>query len=149
MTGENTVENMIENKGYAIAISNDSNQSSAEKIYLKPMALYIPDVATGLVIELINNLDDTNNDGEGFTLTVTNKNNGVSVDSHFSTLEDLKNPTTSADAVKDLVNIVRGYDTDEETNVCGWQRVFYRVNNSYLKNTIFMVSIRQSMLTEI
>uniref|UniRef100_UPI003F5822D4 DUF1869 domain-containing protein n=1 Tax=Hafnia alvei TaxID=569 RepID=UPI003F5822D4 len=120
MTGENTVENMIENKGYAIAISNDSNQSSAEKIYLKPMALYIPDVATGLVIELINNLDDTNNDGEGFTLTVTNKNNGVSVDSHFLTLEDLKNPTTSADAVKDLVNIVRGYDTDEETNVCGW-----------------------------
>lgn len=115
-----TVENTVENKGYAVAISNESNQSRAEKIYLKPMALYIPDIATGLVIELVNNLDDTSNNGDGFTLTVTNKNNGVSVDSHFSALENLKNPATSADAVKDLVNIVRGYDSDEETNVCGW-----------------------------
>ncbi len=115
-----TVENTVENKGYAIALSNESSQHSAEKTYLKPMALYIPDIATGLVIELVNNLDDTSNNGDGFTLTVTNKNNGVSVDSHFSTLDDLKNPATSADAVKDLVNIVRGYDSDEETNVCGW-----------------------------
>ncbi|MBL3244820.1 DUF1869 domain-containing protein, partial [Klebsiella pneumoniae] len=23
-------------------------------------------------------------------------------------------------AVKDLINIVRGYESDEETNVCGW-----------------------------
>lgn len=53
-----TVENTVENKGYAIALSNESSQHSAEKTYLKPMALYIPDVATGLVIELINNLDD-------------------------------------------------------------------------------------------
>ncbi|PLL90081.1 hypothetical protein CWN68_33520, partial [Klebsiella michiganensis] len=22
--------------------------------------------------------------------------------------------------VKDLINIVRGYESDEETNVCGW-----------------------------
>lgn len=110
----------VENKGYAISISNESNQSSAEKIYLKPMALYIPDIATGLIIELINHLDDKNNGGEGFTLTVTNKNNGVSVDKHFSTLEDLQDPAGSADAVKDLINIVRGYDSDEETNVCGW-----------------------------
>ncbi|MBQ5208681.1 DUF1869 domain-containing protein, partial [Klebsiella pneumoniae] len=26
----------------------------------------------------------------------------------------------AADAVKDLINIVRGYESDEETNVCGW-----------------------------
>nr|HEK7621081.1 DUF1869 domain-containing protein [Klebsiella quasipneumoniae] len=24
------------------------------------------------------------------------------------------------DAVKELINIVRGYESDEETNVCGW-----------------------------
>lgn len=115
-----TVENVVENKGYAIALSNESSQHSAEKTYLKPMALYIPDVAIGLVMELINNLDDKNTNGEGFTLTVTNKNNGVSVDKHFPTLEDLKDPATSSDALKDLINIVRGYDSDEETNVCGW-----------------------------
>ena len=31
-----------------------------------------------------------------------------------------KDPQTAADAVKDLINIVRGYESDEETNVCGW-----------------------------
>lgn len=110
----------VENKGYAITLSNAGNQIRAEKIYLKPMALYIPDVASGLVTELINNLGDTTNNGKGFILTVTNKNNGVSVDTPFSTLDDLKDPSVSADAVKNLINIVRGYDTDEETNVCGW-----------------------------
>ncbi|MFM3287482.1 DUF1869 domain-containing protein, partial [Klebsiella quasivariicola] len=32
----------------------------------------------------------------------------------------LGDPSTAADAVKDLINIVRGYESDEETNVCGW-----------------------------
>lgn len=51
---------------------------------------------------------------------MTNNNNGVSVDSEFATLAGLQDPQTAADAVKDLINIVRGYESDEETNVCGW-----------------------------
>ena len=35
-------------------------------------------------------------------------------------LAELQDPQTAADAVKDLINIVRGYESDEETNVCGW-----------------------------
>lgn len=111
-----------ENQGYALTLSNCANHRSAEKIYLKPMALYIPDVAASVVAELIKGLGDKNSDGEAFLLTVTNKNNGVSVDKEFSSLTELENPATSADAVKELVNIVRGYETDEDTNVCGWQR---------------------------
>ena len=84
------------------------------------MALYIPDVAASVVAELITDLGDKNSNGEAFLLTVTNKNNGVSVDKEFSSLTELENPATSADAVKELVNIVRGYETDEDTNVCGW-----------------------------
>lgn len=109
-----------ENQGYALTLSNCANHRSAEKIYLKPMALYIPDVAVGVVAELIKNFPDKNNHGEAFLLTVTNKNNGVSVDKEFSSLTELEDPATSADAVKELVNIVRGYETDEDTNVCGW-----------------------------
>jgi len=51
---------------------------------------------------------------------VTNKNNGVSVDKDFATLSELQDPAIAADAVKELINIVRGYESDEETNVCGW-----------------------------
>ncbi|WP_228736856.1 DUF1869 domain-containing protein, partial [Klebsiella variicola] len=53
-------------------------------------------------------------------LTVTNNNNGVSVDKTFSSLAALRDPLTAADTVKDLINIVRGYESDKETNVCGW-----------------------------
>ena len=109
-----------ENQGYALTLSNCENHRSAEKIYLKPMALYIPDVAASVVAELITDLGDKNSNGEAFLLTVTNKNNGVSVDKEFSSLTELENPATSADAVKELVNIVRRYETDEDTNVCGW-----------------------------
>ncbi|MEX4928087.1 DUF1869 domain-containing protein, partial [Klebsiella pneumoniae] len=42
------------------------------------------------------------------------------VDKTFSSLAALRDPLTAADAVKDLINIVRGYESDEETNVCGW-----------------------------
>ena len=38
-----------------------------------------------------------------YTVTVTNNSNGV-----------------AADVVKDLVNTVRAYDTENEHEVCGW-----------------------------
>jgi hypothetical protein len=85
------------------------------------MALYVPDIATQAVAEaLISTLSVDNAGGESFILTVTNNNNGVSVDSEFASLAELQDPQTAADAVKDLINIVRGYESDEETNVCGW-----------------------------
>ncbi|WP_117077943.1 DUF1869 domain-containing protein, partial [Klebsiella pneumoniae] len=72
------------------------------------------------VSELISTLSTDNAGEKGFILTVTNNNNGVSVDSEFATLAGLQDPQMAADAVKDLINIVRGYESDEETNVCGW-----------------------------
>ena len=84
------------------------------------MALYVPDIAVQAVAELISPLSPDNAQGKGFLLTVTNNNNGVSVDKEFAELSELQDPTVAADAVKDLVNIVRGYESDEETNVCGW-----------------------------
>lgn len=71
------------------------------------------------VNDLLSKLPDDREEGE-FLLTVTNNNNGVSVDKTFSSLAALRDPLTAADAVKDLINIVRGYESDEETNVCGW-----------------------------
>lgn len=109
-----------ENKGYSLAVINGNNKDKKEKVYLKPMALYIPDIATQAVAELISTLSVENAGGKGFILTVTNNNNGVSVDSEFASLAELQDPQTAADAVKDLINIVRGYESDEETNVCGW-----------------------------
>ena len=109
-----------ENKGYALAVINGNNKEKKEKVYLKPMALYVPDIAAQAVSELISTLSTDNAGGKGFILTVTNNNNGVSVDSEFATLAGLQDPQTAADAVKDLINIVRGYESDEETNVCGW-----------------------------
>ncbi|BES84217.1 hypothetical protein PEC302107_37550 [Pectobacterium araliae] len=109
-----------ENKGYSLTLLNRDNNEKAEKVYLKPMAFYVPDFAAGAVKELINELSLANGNKKGFLLTVTNNNNGVAVDKDFSALEELKDKTISADAVKELVNIVRGYDADEDTNVCGW-----------------------------
>lgn len=109
-----------ENKGYALAVINGNNKEKKEKVYLKPMALYVPDIAAQAVSELISTLSTDNAGEKGFILTVTNNNNGVSVDSEFATLAGLRDPQTTADAVKDLINIVRGYESDEETNVCGW-----------------------------
>ena len=71
------------------------------------------------VNSLLNDLPGGNEQGE-WVLTVTNNNNGVSVDKTFSSRTALGDPSTAADAVKDLINIVRGYESDEETNVCGW-----------------------------
>ncbi len=109
-----------ENLGYSLAVINGNNKDKKEKVYLKPMALYVPDIAVQAVSDLISTLSADNTGGKGFILTVTNNNNGVSVDNEFATLAELQDPTIAADAVKDLINIVRGYESDEETNVCGW-----------------------------
>ncbi|WP_312690797.1 DUF1869 domain-containing protein [Kosakonia sp.] len=109
-----------ENKGYSLSVANRSNNETNEKVFLKPMSLYVPDVAVQAVAELINGLSDAKNNASEFVLTVTNNNNGVSVDKDFASLEELNDPLNAADAVKDLINIVRGYESDEETNVCGW-----------------------------
>ncbi|MGK4443342.1 DUF1869 domain-containing protein [Yersinia enterocolitica] len=55
-----------------------------------------------------------------YALTLTNNNNGVSVDKEFKTLATLAEQDTASDVVKELLNIVRGYDDDDEHNVCGW-----------------------------
>ncbi|WP_354691946.1 DUF1869 domain-containing protein [Phytobacter sp. RSE-02] len=109
-----------ENKGYSLAVTNRGNKTTVEKVYLKPMALYVPDIAVAAVAELVEKLADKSASEKGFILTVTNNNNGVSVDKDFSALAELNDATVAADAVKDLINIVRGYESDEETNVCGW-----------------------------
>ncbi|UXY11674.1 DUF1869 domain-containing protein [Kosakonia sp. ML.JS2a] len=110
----------IENKGYSLAVSNRSNNETEEKVYLKPMSLYVPDVAVQAVTELVGRLSDAKNNASEIVLTVTNNNNGVSVDKDFTGIDELKDPLNAADSVKELINIVRGYESDEETNVCGW-----------------------------
>jgi len=110
----------VENKGYALAVSDRSADQTVEKVYLKPMSLYVPEIAIDAVSQLLAGLPAAANNDKGFVMTVTNKNNGVSVDNDFDSLQALRDPLIVADAVKDLVNIVRGYESDEETNVCGW-----------------------------
>lgn len=110
----------MENRGYSLAVTHGSSSATAEKVYLKPMSLYVPALAHAAVTELIATLADKSESEKGFTLTVTNNNNGVSADKDFSRLAELEDATTAADTVKDLINIVRGYESDEETNVCGW-----------------------------
>jgi len=112
-----------ENKGYTLALMNRKTGTVAEKVYMKPMVLYVPSVATAAVAALVESIgpsDDCTVCDTGYALTVTNNNNGVSVDKDFMTLAQLAEPDTATDAVKDLINIVRGYDDDEEHNVCGW-----------------------------
>lgn len=55
-----------------------------------------------------------------YTVTVTNNSNVVSADFETETPVSLLVPDVAAEVVKDLVNVVRGYDTEEESNVCGW-----------------------------
>lgn len=109
-----------ENQGYTLAVTHRGSSETHEKIWLKPMALYVSDIAAGAVNELVAQLADKSESELGLVLTVTNNNNGVSVDKDRLTLANLSDPTFAADAVKDLINIVRGYESDEETNVCGW-----------------------------
>lgn len=114
----NNMEN--ENKGYLLELINANGQEKSQKIFLNPKILYIPEVATKEVLLLVNELKNkVNIDSQELTLVLTNKNNGISVDKN-SFLADLLDADMSSLIVKDLINIVRGYDMDEETNVCGW-----------------------------
>ncbi|MCT8262463.1 DUF1869 domain-containing protein [Proteus terrae] len=109
-----------ENKGYLLELINANGQEKSQKIFLNPKILYIPEVATKEVLLLVNELKNkVNIDSQELTLVLTNKNNGISVDKN-SFLADLLDADMSSLIVKDLINIVRGYDMDEETNVCGW-----------------------------
>ncbi|WP_193014247.1 MULTISPECIES: DUF1869 domain-containing protein [Gammaproteobacteria] len=109
-----------ENKGYLLELINTDTQEKSQKNFLNPKILYIPEVATKEILLLIDELKNKINiDSQAISLVLTNKNNGVSVDKE-SALTDLLNPEYSSLIVKDLINIVRGYDMDEETNVCGW-----------------------------
>lgn len=71
-----------ENKGYTLALENGRLHQKQEKIFLKPMVLYIPQQAVEAVNDLLSKLPDDREEGE-FLLTVTNNNNGVSVDKTF------------------------------------------------------------------
>lgn len=109
-----------ENRGYSLSVSHQESGKTEQKVYLKPMSLYLPDIANQAVAELVLKLNMPVDSRGEYTLTVTNNNNGVSVDKYFISLSELTDPLIAADAVKDLINIVRGYESDEETNVCGW-----------------------------
>ncbi len=114
----NNMEN--ENKGYLLELINANGQEKSQKTFLNPKILYIPEIANKEVLLLVNELKNkVNIDSQELTLVLTNKNNGVSVDKN-SFLADLLDADMSSLMVKDLINIVRGYDMDEETNVCGW-----------------------------
>ncbi|MBF7997462.1 DUF1869 domain-containing protein [Rahnella laticis] len=105
-----------ENAGYTLSIADKKTNAVAEKVYKKPMSLYVPSVANASVVELVACILPS----ETCTLTMTNNNNGVSVDKSFETQALLKFPPMAAEAVKDLINIVRGYDEEDDQNVCGW-----------------------------
>ncbi|MDY0970003.1 DUF1869 domain-containing protein [Siccibacter turicensis] len=106
-----------ENKGYTLGLKNRETGQDASKVYMKPMALYVPAVAAAAVVALVDTLGRAE---ARYVLTVTNNNNGVSVDKEFPELADVVDETGAADAVKELINIVRGYDEDDDHNVCGW-----------------------------
>ena len=55
-----------------------------------------------------------------YTVTVTNNRNAVAVDYETETPMELLVPDVAADVVKDLINTVRAYDTENEHDVCGW-----------------------------
>ena len=52
-----------------------------------------------------------------YTVTVTNNSNGVSVDYETETPMTLLVPEVAAEVIKDVVNTVRSYDTENE---CLW-----------------------------
>ena len=55
-----------------------------------------------------------------YTVTVTNNSNGVSVDYETETPMTLLVPEVAAEVIKDLVNAVRSYDTENAHDGCGW-----------------------------
>ncbi len=110
-----------ENKGYLLAIINDVNKVKAEKVFLNPKKLYIPEIANEEMSLLIRELDNKESINDStFTVTITNQNNGVSVDKEIDSVDILSDPEMTSQVIKDLINIIRGYDMDEEINICGW-----------------------------
>ena len=110
-----------ENKGYLLELINYTTKTSVSKLFLNPKKLYIPDIAFQEISLLVNELKNKENISDtSLILALTNKNNGVSVDKDISSMKLLGEIDISAQIVKDLINIIRGYDMDEETNVCGW-----------------------------
>lgn len=110
-----------ENKGYLLALINDVNKVKAEKVFLNPKKLYIPEIANEEISFLIKELGSKESiNGSTFTVTITNQNNGVSVDKEIDSVDALSDPEITSQVIKDLINIVRGYDMDEEINICGW-----------------------------
>ncbi|GAA0327430.1 DUF1869 domain-containing protein [Morganella psychrotolerans] len=110
-----------ENKGYLLALINDVNKVKAEKVFLNPKKLYIPEIANeemSLLIKELGNKESIND--STFTVTITNQNNGVSVDKEIDSVDALSDPEITSQVIKDLINIIRGYDMDEEINICGW-----------------------------
>ncbi|MGJ7066417.1 DUF1869 domain-containing protein [Morganella morganii] len=110
-----------ENKGFLLTLSNERNHLTAEKRFLNPKKLYIPEIATEEIALLVSELDGKEKiNDSALMVTMTNSNNGVSVDKDVDSAAALADPGNAAQIVKDLINIIRGYDMDEETNICGW-----------------------------
>ncbi len=66
-----------------------------------------------------------------YTVTVTNNSNGVSVDYETEAPMTLLVPDVAAEVVKDLVNTLRSYYTENEYDVCGWEAVPRREETGY------------------
>ncbi|MEZ2635668.1 DUF1869 domain-containing protein [Morganella morganii] len=110
-----------ENKGFLLTLSNERNHLTAEKRFLNPKKLYIPEIAAEEIALLVSELDGKEKINDAaLMVTMTNSNNGVSVDKDVDSAAALTDPENAAQIVKDLINIIRGYDMDEETNICGW-----------------------------
>lgn len=110
-----------ENKGFLLTLSNERNHLTAEKRFLNPKKLYIPEIAAEEIALLVSELDGKEKINDAVLMvTMTNSNNGVSVDKDVDSAAALADPENAAQIVKDLINIIRGYDMDEETNICGW-----------------------------
>lgn len=110
-----------ENKGFLLTLSNERNHLTAEKRFLNPKKLYIPEIAAEEIALLVSELDGKEKINDAaLMVTMTNSNNGVSVDKDVDSAAALADPENAAQIVKDLINIIRGYDMDEETNICGW-----------------------------
>lgn len=110
-----------ENKGFLLELINESNGLKAKKLFLNPKKLYIPEIAAEEIALLVSELDSKEKINDAaLMVTMTNKNNGVSVDKDVDSAAELADAENAAQIVKDLINIIRGYDMDEETNICGW-----------------------------
>lgn len=55
-----------------------------------------------------------------YIVIVINNSNGVFVDYEIETSMILLVLEVAVEVIKDLVNIVRFYDTENEYDVCGW-----------------------------